>query len=229
MVKRPDRRTEYSQLRQFSAAQNLLHQADGSAKFDFGETSVLASVVGPIEVPLRDEKLDESTVEVVVRPAVGIPTTKEKLFERILLEALEPMILGGVMPRTLVQIVIQINKDDGSVLSAAMNAATLALLDAGIPLKYMAAGVTCMIENNSKEIVMDPTSEELENASSVHTFAFDNSGEPHIALSDSSGDFSTDQYFACHDKCYNAVDKVHGFLRASVETKKYKENQQMEN
>lgn len=83
--------------------------------FAKGETSVLASVVGPIEVPLRDEKLDESTVEVVVRPAVGIPTTKEKLFERVLLEALEPMILGGVMPRTLVQIVIQINKDDGSV------------------------------------------------------------------------------------------------------------------
>ena len=47
-------------------------------------------------------------------------------------------------------------------MAAAMNAATLALLDAGIPLKYMAAGVTCMIESNSNVIVMDPTTEELE-------------------------------------------------------------------
>lgn len=33
---RPDRRTENTQLRTFSATQNVLHRADGSARFDLG-------------------------------------------------------------------------------------------------------------------------------------------------------------------------------------------------
>lgn len=64
---------------------------------------------------MRDEKLDEATVELVVRPAVGVSTTTERLWERYLRNAFEPVILGGLMPRTLVQIVVQILKDDGSV------------------------------------------------------------------------------------------------------------------
>ena len=59
--------------------------------------------------------MDEATVEVVVRPAIGVPTTTEKLQEQLLRTAIEPVILGGMMPRTLVQIVVQIVKDDGSV------------------------------------------------------------------------------------------------------------------
>ncbi|KAI8145329.1 ribosomal protein S5 domain 2-type protein [Fennellomyces sp. T-0311] len=229
MVKRSDRRTEYTQLRAFSASQNVLNQADGSAKFDLGETSVLVSVVGPVEVPLRDEKMDEATVEVVVRPAVGVATTTEKLQEQLLRTAIEPAILGGMMPRTLVQIVVQIVKDDGSVLAAAVNGITLALLDAGIPMKFMTAAVTCMIDGSSN-VVMDPTKEELENAVSVHTFAFDNlSTTAHVLLSDSSGQFSQEQYFECHDGCYEAADKVQGFLRVAVESKKQKEYQQIVN
>lgn len=121
----------------------------------------MCSVSGPIEVQIRDEKLDEATVEVVVRPAKGVPSTKERLMESILRSAFEPVILGGMMPRTLVQIVIQILKDDGSVLAAAVNAITVALLDAGIPMKHMVAAITVTIDQND-ELVLDPTAVELE-------------------------------------------------------------------
>lgn len=43
-----------------------------------------------------------------------------------------------------------------------MNAITLALLDAGVPIKSLVAAMTCMIDKDSKQIVMDPTAEELE-------------------------------------------------------------------
>ncbi|KAI9320700.1 ribosomal protein S5 domain 2-type protein [Dichotomocladium elegans] len=225
---RPDRRTENTQLRNFSASQNVLNQADGSATFEFGETSVMVSVVGPVEVQMRDEKMDEATVEVVVRPDKGVATTKEKLLEQTLRTAIEPVILGGMMPRTLIQIVVQVLKDDGSVLAASLNGITLALLDGGIPMKFMIAAMTCMIDRKTEEIVMDPTTKELENAASVHTFAFDNlSKTPHVLLSDSAGEFTQEQYFVCHDKCYEAVDKVHGFLRVAVDSKKQKEYQQL--
>lgn len=80
-----------------------------------GETAVMVAVNGPMDVSLRDEKLDEATVEFVVRPATGFPQTKDKLLETILRSAFEPIILTGMMPRTLVEIVVQVEKDDGSV------------------------------------------------------------------------------------------------------------------
>lgn len=147
-----------------------------------------------MDVQIRDEKLDEATVEVVVRPAKGVATTREKLMESILRTAFEPVILGGMLPRTLVQIVIQITKDDGAILAASVNAITLALLDAGIPMAHMAAAITTMIDRKTNELVLDPTAVELENAKSVHTFAFDNaSTKPKVLLSDSEGLFSQDE------------------------------------
>ena len=122
----------------------------------------MCSVSGPMEVQIRDEKLDEATVEVIVRPAKCVPSTKEKLMESVLRTAFEPIILGGMMPRTLVQIVIQIIKDDGAVLAASVNAITLALLDAGIPMKHMSAAITAMIHNTTGELVLDPVAAELE-------------------------------------------------------------------
>ena len=116
---------------------------------------------GPIDVQIRDEKLDEATVEVVVRPSKGVATTKEKLMESILRTTFEPVILGGMMPRTLVQIVVQVLKDDGSVLAASVNAISVALLDAGIPMKHLAAAITVMIDQDN-EMVLDPIVAELE-------------------------------------------------------------------
>ena len=78
----------------------------------------MCSVVGPAEVKLRDEKLDKATIEVVVRPLVGLPGIKDKAREQAIRETLEPLILSGLHPRTGIQIVIQTMKDDGSVSSS---------------------------------------------------------------------------------------------------------------
>ncbi|KAG0759607.1 hypothetical protein G6F57_009031 [Rhizopus arrhizus] len=227
MVTRPDRRADNKQTRTLSASQNILSRADGSAKFEFGTTSVICSVSGPVEVQMRDEKLDEATVEVIVRPAKGVRATKEKLIENTLRTTFEPIILGGMMPRTLVQITVQVTKDDGSVLAASINAIALALLDAGIPLKYMAAAVTCMFDSKTCEVVLDPTAVELQNSKSVHTFAFDNTRKTsNVLLSDSDGIFNEAEYSSCQEACFEAVEQIHTFLRTAVESKKHKEHQQ---
>ncbi|KAI7903374.1 ribosomal protein S5 domain 2-type protein [Cokeromyces recurvatus] len=228
MVNRPDQRTDNTQIRAFSASQNILNRADGSSKFEFGSTSVICSVSGPMDIQIRDEKLDEATVDIVIRPAKGVPATKEKLMETILRTAFEPIILAGMMPRTLIQVVVQILKDDGCLLAASVNAITLALLDAGIPMKQMAGAITVMIDEKTNDLVLDPTLAELENAKSTHTFAFDNVHEkPFVLLSDSDGVFSEEEYFSCHDLAFEAVEKIHGFLRLAVESKKEKEQQQL--
>ena len=37
-----------------------------------GNSTVLCSVTGPADVRIRDEKLDKATLDVIVRPAVGV-------------------------------------------------------------------------------------------------------------------------------------------------------------
>lgn len=57
---------------------------------------------------IRDENPSEAVVEVVVRPAVGVTSTREKYIEERMKAALKPVILRGLHPRKVIQIVVQI-------------------------------------------------------------------------------------------------------------------------
>ena len=49
-----------------------LNRADGSATYTHNGYSVIGAVNGPIEVLRRDEQPEEATIEVNVRPAIGV-------------------------------------------------------------------------------------------------------------------------------------------------------------
>lgn len=49
-----------------------LNRADGSATYTHNGFSIIGAVNGPIEVLRRDEMPEEATIEVNVRPAVGV-------------------------------------------------------------------------------------------------------------------------------------------------------------
>jgi hypothetical protein len=54
------------------AALNTLSGSDGSATYSSNGYTVIAAVNGPIEVSRRDEMPEEATLEVNIRPAVGV-------------------------------------------------------------------------------------------------------------------------------------------------------------
>jgi hypothetical protein len=54
---------------------SVLNQVDGSASWKQGQTKVISSVSGPIEVKARDEVPTAATLDLVVRPAVGLSST----------------------------------------------------------------------------------------------------------------------------------------------------------
>ncbi|KAJ1735107.1 exosome non-catalytic core subunit rrp46 [Coemansia biformis] len=218
---RPDRR-DAGQIRALHCVLGQLSRADGSAQFAAGDSSVLCGVYGPVDVRVYDEKLDRAHIEVKLRPATGLPNTKDKWTESVIRSTFEREILCHLHPRTLVQINVQVRQDDGAVEAAAINAATLALVDAGIPLRTMVAAATCAVLPGGA-IVVDPTLEEAAGAQSVHTFAFggDTAGGPlHV---DSRGDFAMDEYNACYDICATTAERVLAFMRSAVEGKIAKE------
>ena len=57
----------------------LLNRADGSCRFSHGDSTVLASVFGPLQ-PKRQRKqlIDRASLEVSFRPRTGIPGQLER-------------------------------------------------------------------------------------------------------------------------------------------------------
>ncbi|KAL1916759.1 uncharacterized protein VTP21DRAFT_5463 [Calcarisporiella thermophila] len=218
---RPDKR-DSAQIRALSCAQNVLSRADGSARFDFGKTSVLCSVHGPAEVRLREEKLDKATLDISILPLKGISGTKDRVVEYFLRSTLEPVILTTLHPRTCIQVIAQVLQNDGCVLSAVINAASLALINAGIPMRSVPASVSCIVKDGN--IILDPAEEEMENSTSTHTFSFDSEGQ--LLLCESLGSFTDTEFDKCLSLCLDGVKKVHGFMRMALEKKMEKEHQQ---
>lgn len=152
---RIDHRTA-DQFRPLKCEQGLLKQADGSARFMQGHTSVMVAVYGPMECArTNQERIDGSFVEVLFNAAVDDDTQQNKERSEILRRIFEPVILRSLHPRTLLRIVVQVIKDDGSVLAAATNGVCMALMDAGFPMKSFAVGVSCLA--SSTALTVDPT------------------------------------------------------------------------
>nr|XP_054105530.1 exosome complex component RRP46 isoform X2 [Callithrix jacchus] len=175
-------------LRHFACEQNLLSRPDGSASFLQGDTSVLAGVYGPAEVKVSKEIFNKATLEVILRPKIGLPGVAEKNRERLIRNTCEAVVLGTLHPRTSITVVLQVVSDAGSLLACCLNAACMALVDAGVPMRALFCGVTCALDSDGT-LVLDPTSKREKEARAVLTFALDNV-ERKLLMSSTKGLFS---------------------------------------
>lgn len=206
-----------SELRSMRCEQCLLNKSDGSASFSQGDTQVIAAAYGPAEVRLSREIIDKATLEVVLRPKVGVPGCAEKLKEQVIRNSCEPVVLIMQHPRSSLMIVIQLIQDCGSLLSCAINAACMAMVDGGFPMKCLVCAVTCCLTEFG-EIHLDPTLEQEKCASAVMTFAFDSINQ-NMMTSSTNGKFTFQQYDKCLEACRSAAIKLFDFFRLSVERK----------
>lgn len=143
----------------------------GSALVEMGLTTALATVRGPIACLRRSDELpDRAVLDVTLQTApFSNPTdrrTTSKADRRAVEAAhwIQKALQGGLLlhlyPRARIEIVVCILADDGGRVVAAMNAATLALQDAGLPMRdfvcactagYASATDTTLVDLNRKE------------------------------------------------------------------------------
>eukprot|EP00903_Cladosiphon_okamuranus_P020023 g18392.t1 len=210
-----------NQLRPLAAEQGILNRADGSARFVQGNTSVLAAVYGPAPAKsARSERADGATVDVNFKPESGITTYADAEREALLRRSLEEVILRSRYPRAVVSIIIQVIVDDGSVLSATLNAATMALLNAGVEMTGMALSVTCCITSSAagRSVFLDPCkSEEGEAAATVDVATLSAGGG--VLSCRAVGLMSREEYFACCEAATQGTTAVRSFVRLSAEQK----------
>ncbi|ODV81982.1 ribosomal protein S5 domain 2-like protein [Suhomyces tanzawaensis NRRL Y-17324] len=194
----------------------VLSRSDGSAQLTIGSTKVITSVNGPTEPKARQELPNLASLEIVIRPAQGLPTTREKLLEDKLRSLLQTIIIRYKYPRQLIQIVVQFLSSEGksnvftnNELSAAINCAFYALIDANIALNYSFAAVSVSL--NEGKYLKDPAWKQLSESDSHHVICFsiqDGKAEK-LLLLESQGDFSEEEVFDTIAKSVAECEKVH--------------------
>jgi len=160
------------QLRPVKFQLGILQNADGSAYIELGRTKILAAVYGPREIhpkhlALSDRCLIRSryhmapfSVEERKSPA---PSRREIELSKVIREALEPAIFAELYPRTMLDIYIEVLQADGSTRCAGINAASLALADAGIPMLDLVSSIAVgKVEGQLVLDVMDKEDKEGE-------------------------------------------------------------------
>ncbi|KAJ2660415.1 Exosome non-catalytic core component [Coemansia sp. RSA 1200] len=133
-----------NELRRISCRASVLNSADGSAYYEQGNTKVLVAVYGPREPRNRSlTQHDQAAINVEfnVAPFSTSERRKRSKGDKRLLEissfvkqTFEGAIQTAIYPRSQIDIYIHLLQHDGGTLEACINAATLALVDAGISM-----------------------------------------------------------------------------------------------
>ncbi|XP_056334430.1 exosome complex component RRP46 [Danio aesculapii] len=203
-----------SVLREYGSEQSLLSRPDGSSTFVQGDTSILAGVYGPAEVKVSKEIYDRATVEVLIQPKMGLPSVRERAREQCVRETCEGALLLTLHPRSSLTVILQVVHDDGSLLSCCLNAACMALMDAGLPMSRLFCSVTCAISKEG-QIITDPTARQEKESRALLTFAID-SNERNVLMSSTTGSFSVQELQQCIAISQRASEQIFQFYRDSV-------------
>jgi exosome complex component RRP41 len=133
-----------NELRPVKIEVGVLGNADGSAYIEQGKNKILAGVYGPKDVHPRHLALPDRAVlrcryhmapfSVDERKSPA-PSRRDIELSKVIREALEPAIFVEYYPRTSIDIFIEVLQADGGTRCAGITTASLALADAGIPMR----------------------------------------------------------------------------------------------
>ena len=140
-----------NEMRLVEAKIGTIPGCTGSSHFKIGQTEVIAQIFGP-----RDNRSGDNAAEIRVTfeyaDFAKVPhasdtsmTRRGRESEVIMKRTFEEAIKRELFPHSKILIAITVIQDDGSCQSAAINAATLALIDAGIPMFDFVVSMTAAL------------------------------------------------------------------------------------
>ncbi|KAK9459378.1 ribosomal protein S5 domain 2-type protein [Lipomyces oligophaga] len=140
---------------------------DGSSIIEQGNTKVICNVIGPAE-PVRGVgqnvtvSAEQATISVkaTIAPFSTIERRKRSQNDSRIMEMcvtiqhiFDEAVMRHLAPRSQIEISLYILEQDGGVLQACVNATTLALIDAGIPMYDYVCASTAGIYD--KDVLLD--------------------------------------------------------------------------
>ena len=208
----------------------VLKNANGSAYIEFGENKILAGVFGPRDVhPKHLANTDRGILRCRyhMQPfSVGerknpAPSRREIEISKVIKEALEPAVMLENFPRTVVDVFIEILQADGGSRCAALDAAAVALADAGIPMRDMISA--CAAGKVADTIVLDINNEEdQEGQADMPVALMPNLGK--ITLIQLDGVLTPQEYAKCVDTAVGGCKLVYEIQKKALREKFFGDN-----
>ncbi len=202
-------------LRETKMEVGVLEEADGSAMVETGNTRVIASVFGPQK--LHPRHLQESDRAVIkmrynmapfsvddrMRPG---PNRRAKEIGLVAKKALEPVVELENFPKAGIDISMEVVESDGGTRVTGINAAALALADAGIPMKGMISATAAGVVEDTP--VLDVNGIEDKQGNADIPIATINGGEE-ITLLQMDGDIDQEMLDECLEIARKGCKKLH--------------------
>ena len=150
------------ELRPIKIESGVLPNADGSAYIEMGRNKIIVGVFGPREMhPRRFAKPNEATLRCryhmspfSVDPRRSpAPSRRDTEIGMVMSWALEPAVFLEKYPRSVIDVYAEVLEADGGTRTACINAATVALVDAGIPMRDLVSSCAAGVVDG--QIVLD--------------------------------------------------------------------------
>lgn len=158
---------DYDEIRPLKILAGVLKRADGSAYIEWGGNKILAAVYGPRDVRPRHLrratkaivqcKYNMASFSVANRKRPG-PDKRSNEISKVMSEAFEEVVLTERFPRSTIDVFIEVLQAHAGTRCAALTAASVALANAGIPMKDLLPA--CAVGKADGQLLVDPNKEE---------------------------------------------------------------------
>lgn len=220
------------ELRNISIKVGVLKNADGSAYIEFGKNKILAGVFGPRDVhPKHMANQDSGILRCryhmspfsVTERKNPAPSRREIEISKVIKEALQPSVILKDFPRTVIDVFIEVLQADGGSRCAALDAASVALADAGIPMRDLVSA--CAAGKVADRIVLDVNNEEdQEGQADMPVALMPNVGK--ITLLQLDGMLKPEEFKTCMQTALVGCKRVYEIQRKALMEKYFQTGEQ---
>ncbi len=203
----------------------VLKRADGSAYVELGNNKVLAAVYGPREMhPRHDQRPDTAVLRcrysmapfsVDERKRPG-PDRRSVEISKVTRQALEPVLFLELYPRSVIDVFIEVIQADAGTRTAGINAAAVALADAGVPMRDLVSSIA--VGKVDDTIVLDLTKEEDQWGTTDMPVAIV-PRKKMITLLQMDGHFTGEEFKRALNLAFGACEKIYDAQRQALRQK----------
>jgi exosome complex component RRP41 len=222
---------DFNELRPLKIEAGVLKKADGSAYLEIGGNKILAAVYGPRELHVRRIMRPDMAVircrynmapfSVGERKRPG-PDRRSVEISKITADALRPAIFLEKFPRSTIDVFIEVLEAEGGTRCAGITAASVALADAGIPMKDLVA--SCAVGKAGGNVILDLSEEEdKEGEADLPVAIMPRSGD--ITLLQMDGHLTPEEFENALDLAIEGCQKISEVQKEAIKNRYGEENE----
>jgi len=219
---------QFDELRPMEAKVGIIPRADGSAMFKIGKTIAFAAVYGPRE--LHPKFMQNPNGGVLrcnynmmpfsghgnrVRPGTS---RRSKEISMVTENAISPVVNLKDYPNAVVDVFIELPQTDAGTRCAGINAAIMALADAGIEMKDLVCAVAVGWVGDRGVVDLNYDEEAYEDGAADMPIGM-MAGSKQITLLQMDGEIPKHELPGLFDKAKGAVDKIADVMRTALKEK----------